>query len=189
MSDAERRLREVFAEGAGHAPSADGLAAAVHGRIHRRRRRRTVAAAAAVVVLAIGGGIAVTRTVEPMETSAAGAAAPRSAGTLVGTWRPIEVAAMGLVDDNAMRRNPPNIEFTADGQWTASDGCNTSAGRYEQSPTFSARTTRPTTLIGCDNVPNEDVLVRATGYDLIGDRLVFHGEGGEVLGTYQRVNV
>jgi hypothetical protein len=58
----EQELRDVLADRAAHAPSADGLADAVVGRVRRGRQRMSVVGAAFAVGVALVGGVVVNRS-------------------------------------------------------------------------------------------------------------------------------
>ena len=90
------------------------------------------------------------------------------ADDLLGRWVP-EVA----VADDVARGFPgsadePHLVVDADGTWTASDGCNASAGRWTVTPDGSLLTTAgPSTLIGCAGSaePGRFGTARAAAFD------------------------
>ncbi|GAA3037606.1 META domain-containing protein [Actinokineospora globicatena] len=189
MSEAERRLRDAFTEGAAHAPSDDGMLAAVHHRVRRRRTTRLAVAAGVAVLGLAGGAVYVAENGPPdMTATAVGAAQrPGAAIGVVGSWEPVSVTGFSgsLLTP---RSQAPWITLTGDGRWSASDGCNTTSGRYKAGgDQFAATTEGPSTLIGCANVPNAHVLTHAATYAVRGEELIFYGTDGAELGTYRRV--
>ncbi|BCL12324.1 META domain-containing protein [Micromonospora sagamiensis] len=75
------------------------------------------------------------------------------------------------------------LEFTADGDWTGSDGCNGSRGRWiSASGGTLLATAGATTLVGCDNVPVDSWLgtARRAGFD--GEVLVLLDAQGKETG-------
>jgi heat shock protein HslJ len=77
------------------------------------------------------------------------------AGPIDGTWRPMFSGSGGMVGPDK-----PLVVF-ANGTWTASDGCNGYGGTFTASDSgdeFRARMVGFRTLVGCENVPNLEVL-------------------------------
>ncbi|MFG1923131.1 META domain-containing protein [Cryptosporangium sp. NPDC048952] len=66
---------------------------------------------------------------------------PVESTAIVGRWAPATPAGKAFV------------EFTNDGTWTGSDGCNAHGGRWAATPTSMLATTGMSTLIGCDGPP------------------------------------
>lgn len=98
---------------------------------------------------------------------------PASAAKLHGAWIPVD--APDAID--------PHVEFSESGDWTGSDGCNGSRGRWTIEGGGELLTTSgPHTLIGCDNVPVPDWVssARLAGFD--GDELVLLDVSGAELG-------
>jgi hypothetical protein len=90
----------------------------------------------------------------------------------------------------------PLISFSADGSWSGSDGCNGWEGTYAVgsvvradkplvAATFHA-TAGLQTLIGCNNVPNRDVVTKATRVAVVNRTLAFYAKNGSELGRYLR---
>jgi heat shock protein HslJ len=110
------------------------------------------------------------------------------ATALVGTWRPLQIAGYRAPAEYADAMTYAAITFQSDGNWRASDGCNMAHGSYVlDSGGRISVTSGPTTLIGCANVPNAEVLSRAGRVQVVGDRMTLHSTTGAVLATYQRV--
>jgi hypothetical protein len=81
------------------------------------------------------------------------------------------------------------VTFDAAGRWSGSDGCNRLGGTYQVDPSgaFKGTLDGVHTLIGCANVPNDDVMrtaTRATGGDA---ELTFQSSDGRDLARYVRV--
>jgi heat shock protein HslJ len=112
----------------------------------------------------------------------------RLATALVGTWRPLEIAGYRVPAAYPDAMTYAAITFLSDGNWRASDGCNMTHGSYVlDSGGRISVTSGPTTLIGCANVPNAEVLSRARTVQVVGDRLTLRSTPGATLATYQRV--
>ncbi|MFI7586565.1 META domain-containing protein [Spongisporangium articulatum] len=110
---------------------------------------------------------------------------------IVGTWRPLGITGWAkppTADDMGFAEAV--ISFRADGTWLGSDGCNGLGGKYrlESTGTFSMPGPVSSTLIGCVNVPNLDVLLKATHVVVVGKALVFQAADGAVLGVYARTS-
>ncbi|MGZ6907101.1 MAG: META domain-containing protein [Acidimicrobiia bacterium] len=111
----------------------------------------------------------------------------RPAATLVGTWTPVVVAGYAESLSGSRWPEPPQLRFTRT-TWSGSDGCNGEYGTYTlgRGGRFGA-TAGPTTKIGCSNVPNVGVLLRATHARVVrGHTLVFTSRSGSILGRYDR---
>jgi len=137
--------------------------------------------AAAAVVLAVVGGVLVLGNRDMADEPVA----------LVGTWRPVSITGF-VVDEErrASNRSEPVITFRGDLTAQVSDGCNVGQIRYrtEAGGGFSGDTSGPWTDIGCENVPNTDVLAKAVRVDVRGDDLTFYGPAGDELGRYARMS-
>lgn len=125
-----------------------------------------------------------------------GAASPGSSSSsrpdalavrIVGTWRPVWIA--GFADPIPPTPRPATVRFDADGRWVGSDGCNGLGGSYRVDPSgaFSGRLEGMHTQIGCNNVPNEDVLPRATRVEVGDATLTFRSVDDRELARYVRV--
>jgi hypothetical protein len=101
---------------------------------------------------------------------------PATAETVIGRWLPIGQG----------EGTEAFIEFTADGRYSASDGCNGSQGRWAAGPDGEwLATAGPTTLIACDGAPTAfwAATARHAGFD--GSDLVFVDVAGAELGRLQ----
>lgn len=81
----------------------------------------------------------------------------------------------------------PNLEVEADGSWSASDGCNVTAGRWAApDPGALLTTSGGSTLIGCEGSsdPSSFAEARAAGFD--GDELVLVDPAGDEIGRLVR---
>ncbi|MBC3190502.1 META domain-containing protein [Pseudonocardia sp. C8] len=98
---------------------------------------------------------------------------PATAADLVGRWYPADGTAQGRAF----------AEFTADGGWTGSDGCNGQRGTWTVRPdgTF-AGTAGPSTLIGCENVPIAFWISGGARAEIDGEALVLRDGAGAELG-------
>jgi hypothetical protein len=98
---------------------------------------------------------------------------------LTGRWQPAE--------GNGGGPKPPFLEFTADGGWRGSDGCNGTGGRWVSGAggTLLA-TSGPTTLMLCPGVPVGGWLNDTRRAGLDGDDLVLVGGDGEPVGRLRR---
>jgi hypothetical protein len=104
---------------------------------------------------------------------------------IVGTWKPVWIAGF----ERGFGSTPAVVTFDAAGRWSGSDGCNRLGGTYQVDPSgvFKATLDGVHTLIGCANVPNDDVMRtarRATGGDA---ELTFQSSDGRDLARYVRV--
>lgn len=93
---------------------------------------------------------------------------------LEGRWAPREPTA-----------TDPHVDFSADGTWSGSDGCNGAFGRWSMTEAFLS-TYGPTTAIGCDGamVPSWVGSARSAGFD--GAELVLLDASGTELGRLVR---
>ncbi|RZI96197.1 MAG: hypothetical protein EOO67_00915 [Microbacterium sp.] len=101
-----------------------------------------------------------------------------AADELAGRWIP-----------EAPAPRDPHVAISADGTWTASDGCNGTRGRWAVAPDESLLTTTgPTTLIGCEGSgePGSFGQARAAAFD--GDVLVLFDGTGAVTGRLVRAD-
>ena len=94
---------------------------------------------------------------------------PATADALQGTWVPAEQTS-----------TDPHVEFSADGTWTGSDGCNGGSGRWAVSGTgeFLA-TSGPSTLMWCEGAPVPSWVAQASaaGVDADGHLHLFAPTG------------
>jgi hypothetical protein len=105
---------------------------------------------------------------------------PATRATLVGRWVP----------DAADAVQPPRVPFLqldADGSWTASDGCNSSTGRWTAGGDGRVLATSGyTTLIGCQNVPVDQWWDHAARAGFDGPALVLLDRTGSALARLSR---
>ncbi|WP_075334443.1 META domain-containing protein [Pseudonocardia sp. Ae717_Ps2] len=82
---------------------------------------------------------------------------------LIGHWTPADDTTAGRAF----------VEFTPDGHWTGSDGCNHLTGTWgvHTDGTFTA-TANPTTLMTCENIPIADWLTQTSHADITNNTLV-----------------
>ncbi|GAB3598433.1 hypothetical protein GCM10027446_28630 [Angustibacter peucedani] len=155
--------------------------------------RRTLAAAAALALL-LGGCGTTTGAADGPPTPSANpptssteptTAVPLPPGTtaasddaVVGRWVPAPDAGVGGVG----RRKAPALDVQADGTWTASDGCNDTAGTWRLiAPGQVEVTSGPSTLIGCQNVAIAGWWATAGAVATDGDELVLVDHDGRQL--------
>jgi heat shock protein HslJ len=109
--------------------------------------------------------------------------------TVAGTWRPVLVAGYELPAEYPDGFQTATITFNGAGGWMGSDGCNRLSGTYRFHGDGELEATAgPTTMIGCANVPNGQVLTSATRVRLDGAELTLLNHSGLVLARYERVN-
>jgi hypothetical protein len=104
---------------------------------------------------------------------------------IVGTWKPVWIAGF----ERGFGSTPAVVTFDAAGSWSGSDGCNGLGGTYhvDESGGFKGTLVGAHTLIGCANVPNEDVMRTATRVTGGGAELAFQSSDGRDLARYVRV--
>ncbi|OLL70824.1 MULTISPECIES: META domain-containing protein [unclassified Pseudonocardia] len=109
-----------------------------------------------------------TPTTLPMPTGATTAHPLQQA--LIGHWTPTHDTTAGRAF----------VEFTPDGHWTGSDGCNHLTGTWgvHTDGTFTA-TANPTTLMTCENIPIADWLTQTSHADITNNTLVLRGPAGD----------
>jgi heat shock protein HslJ len=121
-------------------------------------------------------------------------AAPSPGGTtdlavaIVGTWRPAEIPGYTPPPQypNALR----DATITFDGQHTlqGTDGCNGFRLDYRVTSDGKIRVGEGVqTLIGCANVPNDEVVSSAARVQVSAGSLTFVDSHGTLLGRYDRV--
>ncbi|SFN05830.1 META domain-containing protein [Pseudonocardia ammonioxydans] len=94
---------------------------------------------------------------------------PATAQDLLGRWFPADGVAQGRAF----------ADFTADGGWTGSDGCNGQRGTWELGPDGAfTGTAGPSTLMACENVPVARWVSDAGRAGIRGDDLVLYDAGG-----------
>jgi heat shock protein HslJ len=108
--------------------------------------------------------------------------------TVAGTWRPLEIAGYQLPSEYPDGFRTATITFNGVGGWMGSDGCNRLNGTYRfHGDGRLEATVGPSTLIGCANVPNGQVLASAVQARLDAAVLTLLDHGGRVLARYERV--
>ncbi|MFC0627879.1 META domain-containing protein [Kribbella deserti] len=198
-TELEEDLRSTLQRAAASVPFAPDLVTRAEAQVRRERRTWAAAGAAAVAVASVAAvGIVLQRGSEAPApfagpppaavqsvTPGGTPTAPASANDVTGSWRPLRIAGF-----NGMRKPRPDqpfLAFSPDGTWRGSDGCNGIHGTYKIGPNgeFSS-TTGPQTLIGCDYVPNADVI--AATRKVVGDRATLRllGADGREVATYVR---
>jgi heat shock protein HslJ len=86
--------------------------------------------------------------------------------TLIGRWSPVG-------SEGSDRPQPPFLEIATDGSWSASDGCNGSAGRWSLGEQGSlVAVSGPATDIGCNNIETGGAFAGATRIGFDGAELV-----------------
>lgn len=97
-----------------------------------------------------------------------GPSAPSEA-ELVGTW---------ALDEEFSSPEQPFIDFSEDGSWIASDGCNQVRGTWQLSEDGSLATTSgPSTLMVCDGAQLPLAMAQATSVEIEGDMLLLTSSG------------
>jgi heat shock protein HslJ len=99
---------------------------------------------------------------------------------LLGRWVP-------MVARSDRWHETPYVQFSQDGTWHGTDGCNGLSGRWsvDQDGGFEA-SSNPSTLIACDNVDLGRQLTQAQSVELDGDTLVLRDARGNEIGRLQR---
>lgn len=94
---------------------------------------------------------------------------------LVGRWLPT---------DRTEASKAADLEFDANGVWSASDGCNGSSGRWVAGPDGLLLTTLGgMTLMGCENSSVIQWIGATARAGLVGEDLVLFDQDGNELGT------
>ncbi len=76
----------------------------------------------------------------------------------------------------------PFVTFSADGAWTASDGCNNVQGTWKESaPGMLAVTSGPHTMMACEGAPLPSAVASAHSYQLDGGKLTLSDQAGKQL--------
>ena len=128
----------------------------------------------------------------PGRTSATGGA-PSAAGpsVAVGVREPQALLARWVVaasPSGAPRPQAPFVQFSQDGAWHGSDGCNRLSGRWSVGPDggFKATPSGSRTQMGCDYVDLDAWLELAQAAELDGDVLVLRDAKGNEIGRLRR---
>jgi heat shock protein HslJ len=148
-------------------------------------RRRAVAGALGAVLLA-----GLSACAGSGGTSAGGSGLGSEPDTTVaGTWRPVEIAGYQLPAEYPDAFRTATITFDGAGGWLGSDGCNRLSGTYRfHGDGRLEATVGPSTLIGCANVPNGQVLSSAVQARLHATVLTLLDHSGRVLARYERMD-
>lgn len=105
---------------------------------------------------------------------------PASPAALVGRWVPAD-------GSTAAGGRAAYIQLDRDGDYTGSDGCNGSGGRWEAGPDgASLATDGPTTAAGCDNIDVRAWFAEAARAGFDGDVLVLFDERGNETGRVRK---
>lgn len=140
----------------------------------------------AAAALAVSGvavvGVAVANDDKPPPGVDPTATSPAA---LIGSWRPTYVRSFTKLDK--IGRDAPTITFGDDGQWHGSDGCNGIGGTYDAGPGKLHAEAGPQTAIGCDNVPNGEVLVGSAHFRVSGTVLTLYDGNWVKLANYSRL--
>jgi heat shock protein HslJ len=151
---------------------------------------RPVLARIAVVAVLLGGAAACA-TSHPDGAAPGGPASDPGLdlpSAVVGTWRPVEITGYRVPADYPDAFRTATITFTSDHRLRGSDGCNRFDVSYHVSRDGSIRVGQGAmTLIGCANVPNDQVTGRAARVAFEDGLLTFVDQDGDVLGSYGRV--
>jgi heat shock protein HslJ len=152
----------------------------------RGPRRLVVIAATALAVLGIVATIGLAASddrdpppagVDPVATDPA---------DLIGTWRPTFIKDFAKIDST--RPHPATVTFGDDGEWHGSDGCNGIGGTYDADPGDISVRSGAQTLIGCDNVPNAEVLGESAHFRVSGEVLSLYDANWHRLASYSRTS-
>lgn len=109
--------------------------------------------------------------------------------TVAGTWRPLEITGFEPPAEYPDAFRSATITFNGAGGWMGSDGCNRLSGTYRfRGDGELEATVGPSTLIGCANVPNGQVLTSAARVRLAAAVLTLLDHGDRVLARYERVD-
>ncbi|QIM18228.1 META domain-containing protein [Leucobacter coleopterorum] len=105
--------------------------------------------------------------------SADGTGTADSTGSIEGTW------------GDPQAKGSPSLEFTADGKYTGTDGCNTVGGSFTEANdgTIDLGAMRSTRML-CEGV--DTWLETAHAAKISGDKLVIKNEEGTEIGTLSR---
>jgi hypothetical protein len=103
---------------------------------------------------------------------------PATAETLAGRW----VAA-----DGERRLQEAHVDLKAGGEWSGSDGCNGTRGRWVAGGGGALLVTSgPSTLMACTNHPAASWLYRARRAAIAGDELILFDRAAKELGRLKR---
>jgi heat shock protein HslJ len=155
--------------------------------VDRRRPRRTwVIAAAALAVPGVVAtiGVAASDNHEPPPAGVDPVATDPS--DLIGTWRPTFIKGFTKLDST--RPDAATVTFGDDGAWHGSDGCNGVGGTYDADAGDISVKSGEQTAIGCDNVPNIDVLGESAHFRVSGKVLILYDANWDRLASYSRTS-
>ncbi len=103
---------------------------------------------------------------------------PATRAQLVGSW----VAAGAGPSTSGLVHAAAGVTFREDGSYSATDGCNGTAGRWAADSSGLVVTAGFSTLVGCDNVDVPGWLTKATTVGFDGAFLVLVDKDGQELG-------
>jgi hypothetical protein len=111
---------------------------------------------------------------------------PATSSDLVGIWGPVP-STPGLAPSMPAAMQP-RLELTAAGDYSASDGCNDTGGRWMSGPEgLVLATDSPTTLVGCNGASVGQWLAAAGRAGLDGEILVLLDHHSHELGRLQHL--
>ncbi len=100
-------------------------------------------------------------------------ASPAATGTAVGSW------------GNAKATTEPSLEFTQDGEYSGTDGCNRVHGSYTEKPDGTVDLgAMLSTMMACEGV--DTWLIQAQTGEIKNDVLTLRDEGGKQIGELKR---
>jgi heat shock protein HslJ len=152
----------------------------------RGPRRLLVIAAAALAVLGVVATIGVAASDDREPPPAGVDPVATDPADLIGTWRPIFIKDFAKVDST--RPDLATVTFGDDGEWHGSDGCNGIGGTYDADPGDISVQSGVQTLIGCDNVPNANVLGASTHFRVSDKVLTLYDANWDQLASYSRTS-
>ena len=107
---------------------------------------------------------------------------------IVGTWRPVEIPGYTPPPQYPDAFRGATITFDGKHTLRGTDGCNAFNVSYRVTAAGFLRVGQgPETLIGCANVPNDQVVSSAARVQISGGSLTFVDSHGTLLGRYDRV--
>lgn len=119
---------------------------------------------------------------KPVAPLPAGFEVPSTEQLVDVRWLPLDVPVghQGAGADRAF------AEFSGNGYWQASDGCNGQRGSWALHPDTGEwlATSGFSTLMGCANVPVAETVTGAAAVGLDGEQLVFFGAGGDEMDRF-----
>ncbi|GAA2514559.1 META domain-containing protein [Pilimelia columellifera] len=124
-----------------------------------------------------------TAGASPTATTPTAAATPQAIDRrmLLGRWTPVTPTSSNKWG------TPPYVQFTDDGAWQGSDGCNPLKGRWSASPGGAFQASFPgSTEMGCDNVNVGPWLASTRTVEINGNMLTLRDAGDAQVGQLRR---